>query len=872
MDLLKTYTIKSLKLNSKRTIVTIIGIMLSIALLSTVSGVYSSVMSSMEKFEIEESGNFHVKFFDVPVDEITTIDSNRNVDEVFLEQSTGVAALKESKDEQKLFANVKAYNESAFDNLSVQLIEGRYPTKENEILIPTNLFTSARIKYEVGDEISLNVGTRMIEDKKIIDGDGYQEGEEIVNAKLKKYKIVGKIEKSKHSIESNFSPEFTFVTILNEDNLKGNVNVFARYNQEGINSYLETTADIIGVDKEMYVEYNSGYYLLDDDQLKTYEEKMSQAKYNVLFNQYLLLIQNNDLKNMPINGIAGVVTFIMVIIVVASVFCIKNSFDISISEKIKQYGILKSIGATKSQIKKTVYYEAFIVGFIGIVLGLILGQIVVYILIKLMNILVSEELSGGKLLVYSFSWLSIAISTILGIVTVYFSARNCARKASNVSAIDLIRNTNEITIKKDKLKTNKLVDKIFGIGGTISYKNLKRNNKKYRTTVISIIVSVAVFIGMSSFMEYMFKAIENNFVAQEYDITIRTYIDNKEESDLFNGVVKLDNIEEYSIIKNSSVFIKDAKFTAEFMKTDDYKFNDLENNSGISLISLDDLQYQKYLKDIGVDYDSVKNKAIMIKNIEISLVVDENSNESKVIRMDKYAYQENDKIKVKELFTNDVNDLEIGAVTKTRPFGIESDTRVDYLIVSDEVFDKSFKEDSDRLYFIKSNDAMSLQKEIDTYLDSYEYQIYNDVEYVQTMKNFQLMIGIFLYGLIIVISLIGVTNIFNVITTNIQLRKQEFAMLKSVGMTSYEFNKMIRLETLFMGVKSLVFAIPLGIGLSYIIYILFGFKDIYDYVIPYTTIAISIISVFILLSLIMKYSINKVNKHNIIETIRNENV
>ena len=105
-----------------------------------------------------------------------------------------------------------------------------------------------------------------------------------------------------------------------------------------------------------------------------------------------------------------------------------------------------------------------------------------------------------------------------------------------------------------------------------------------------------------------------------------------------------------------------------------------------------------------------------------------------------------------------------------------------------------------------------------------------------------------------------------------QLRRQEFAMLKSVGMTTKEFNRMIRLESLFMGFKSLIIGIPIGILISYVIYHFLAKDEGIPYNLPIAAILLSIITVFILISIIMKYSLNKINKQNTIETIRNENI
>ena len=174
--------------------------------------------------------------------------------------------------------------------------------------------------------------------------------------------------------------------------------------------------------------------------------------------------------------------------------------------------------------------------------------------------------------------------------------------------------------------------------------------------------------------------------------------------------------------------------------------------------------------------------------------------------------------------------------------------------------------------FYQSNNAGKLQDDIDEELKDLDYYLNNTEENAKMMNNLFTLIGIFLYGFIIVISLIGITNIFNTITTNMELRKQEFAMLKSVGMTKKEFNKMIRLESIFMGIKSLIFGIPIGIVISYLIYRSLGNGSGMNYELPIFAIVASIIVVFLLITLIMKYSMNKINKQNTIETIRNENI
>ena len=178
---------------------------------------------------------------------------------------------------------------------------------------------------------------------------------------------------------------------------------------------------------------------------------------------------------------------------------------------------------------------------------------------------------------------------------------------------------------------------------------------------------------------------------------------------------------------------------------------------------------------------------------------------------------------------------------------------------------------SEDIYY-KTDNSDKLQDEIEVQLNEMNYNLNNIDESFRQMNNLYTLIGIFLYGFIIVISLIGVTNIFNTITTNMELRKPEFAMLRSVGMTNREFNRMIRLESLFMGTRALVFGIPIGILLSYAIYHFLMEESGDPYKLPALAILIAVAAVFVLISLIMAYSMGKIKKQNTIETIRNENI
>ena len=862
MNLLKKLTIKNLKLNKKRTIVTIIGIMLSVALITAVATMYASGLKSLIVYEKYVKGDFHVEFMDVPSDDVKTIKNNNGVENVYLTQEIGYAPLKDSKNSGKPYAYVMGFDKGALENLSIRLTSGRLPQNEDEIIIPTHLKTNGRMDIENNKEITLEVGERVSDTYKLNQNVGYDaDNEKIINTKQKTYKIVGVYERSATNIEPYIAPGYTFISYIDDNNFTGNVNVYAKYNKVGSKNHIKVTADIIGVNAEFLDKFYYGSYD-NEEELINIREELDKARYEIDINGYLIALETDPISNSGIGNLGYVVIVVCIIIVFTSVFCIKNSFDISITEKIKQYGMLRSIGATKKQIKNNVFYEATILGLIGIPLGLLLGFIASYILIIVCNILLKDSLTDGLNMVLSYSVISYIVAILLGIITIYLSALKSARKASKISPIDSIRNSANIKLNSKKLKVPKLINKIFGVGGEISYKNIKRNKKSYRTTIVSLTISVLVFIALTYFMNAFMSEIKKEVSASEYNINYN--ITSKEDKNIINKInqtVKLDNIKNYSIIRTTNGTFNNPKYNIEH-----------ENiNDNIYIVSIGEEAYKKYLKSLNLNYDDVKDKGILVDEIKYSV----NKGDKIVNKQDRlYKYNKGDIVSMNlYIEPNETNiNLSVGAISDVRPFGLQKNTEEVYFVVSDEYYDKINGGIQYYNVYFDSTNASKLQDDIDKILQDERYYIDNKEENVRIMRNLILLIGIFLYGFITVITLISVTNIFNTITTSMELRKPEFAMLKSVGMTSKEFNRMIRLESIFVCIKSLIFGIPIGLAISYVIYLLLSQNEDLKFEIPFNGIIISSIFVLLLISILMKYSISKINKQNTIETIRNENI
>lgn len=870
MNLLNKLTITNLKLNKKRTIVTIIGIILATALITAVAGMVTSFRQTLINWTIKTDGNYHYTFKEVPSEELKYIENNRNVESYYLIQNIGYAKLNGCKNENKPYLYVRAYNSGALKDSPIELVEGRLPQNENELVISEHIITNGKVNYKIGQKISLDIGERLSEDSKLNQQNPYNGKEKIKTEINKTYEIVGIMKRPRMGVEPYSAPGYTVITYQENINSKENTDIYVLLKQNKLNERYKTLASILNISEDLAKKYVDDKYSIED-----LEELNQTAKYEFNSNRDLLRFQALAFGDSILSTLYALSIIIIFIIIITSVFCIRNSFAISITEKMKQYGMLASVGATSKQIKKNVFYEALILSVVAIPIGVLCGMLAIFIVLKVISAILSESLNG-VVFVYSVPWAAIAISVILAIITIFFSAKKSAKRAAKVSPIEAIRSNEDIKIKSKKLKSPKLVKKIFGVGGEIAYKNLKRNRKKYRTTVISIVVSVAIFIPTSTFINYAFKtsSIYYQYGEAKHNLIVR--FQKQSESDIENikQVVKLDGIKEYSIQKSliASVDVKDVKYSSmgkEYMEEPITVNSDTTN---FSIYSVGEEEYNRYIKKLGLKYDDVKDKVILINSAMTYIENDKGRNVN--VKYEPYEYKTGDTIDVR-LVGDGIEDknikIEIAKSTDKCPMGFEGRTSNGYLIASDEWIEQNSN------YVLKGIEVYINCKNPDVLEENIKkidknFNITNIDAYIREQKAMWIVIAIFLYGFITVISLIGVTNIFNTITTNMNLRSKEFANLKSIGMTTKEFNRMIRLESIFYGTKSLLIGIPIGLGLSYLIFKAFGESVDFGFIFPVSGISISIIAVFSLIISIMKYSLNKINKQNIIETIRKDNI
>ena len=848
MSILNDLTIKNLKLNKKRTIVTIVGIILSTALMVGIGLLFSSFQDYMIRETISYNGKYEAEYGDVSLDKLNSIDKKDF--SYFYQKPIGFSKF-DSANEYKPYIYISSVDKEYFNEL--HLISGRFAENDSELVISNHINTNGGASYKIGDIITLKYGERVIEGVNTLANNEYYEEETLNIVGEKTYTIVGIVERSNFE-DYSASGYSTFTLDMNDKD--GTANVFVMFNNK----------------KKI---------------IKQSEDLAKKLGYNnaISYNSTLLALYGESTYG---NIMKSMITMIVIMLSLVSIGCIVviyNSFAISVMERKKEFGLLSSIGATKKQLSYTVFFEALIEGIIGIILGICGAYIGIGTVILIINNLIGDILVLKLNLVTNIVF--IIIPVIFMILVIFISALVPSRRAAKVSPIEAIRQNDDIKINKKKIKTGKLVNKLFGIEGEIALKNIKRNKKKYRVTIVSLFISIVLFISFSSYMNYTIDTASSVMGEVPYDYQISYFGDDNDIDalDKISEIIKSNDVKEYvsysasnlSIIGNYTYSDEYLDFYKSAYGDDGIKALTNLKYQYISIYILDDISYNKYKELIGLDKDSVillnkfkgvsygNNKRVnydipVINNGDINIKICNFDDNDEDVDTTKYCNKKIDNI----FITNKSFDL-------IEEFSYMSDFK---LIVNKKLYDNISDSGTHYTQFNIISDNTDNIDKLTKELDKYDNVNYTNVkESMKQANNMILVIKILMYGFIGLVTLIGVTSVFNTISTSMALRKREFAVLRSIGLTRKGFNKILFFESLFFGLKSLIYAIPVSLGVTIIIhYALADMMSINSIVIPWKAIIISIVSVFVIVLLTMMYSTSKIKKHNIIEQIREENI
>lgn len=868
MNLYTSLTLRYLKENKRRTIVTIIGIILSTALICGIGNISVSLMDHQIRETIANDGEFHATFYDIKKDDISTITNSAGISKSALSESLGYAKLDKY---DKYMIQIKEYDENDFKGYQIKLKDGRFPSNDKEIVLSEESLKKSNKK--IGDSISFNIGKRVDEDGNSREGDllAY-ENEKIINATKKDFKIVGTIEKP--GVEWNGSDAVvTGITYLDINNIDKNQDV-------NVSISVNKPTEIYEIAPK--IAKNLGLKLKDVSG-DNYNNKQGIHYENLSFNEHLLRLQGASVYSNINNSIYMIIIIVTVLVVICTIATVYNAFSISISERKKQFGILNSIGATKSQIIKLVFIEAFIVSVIAIPIGIVCGTISVDLVFRFIQRFFENSFIADMNLRVVYNPYIIIGSILIVLITIGISAILPAITAAKISPLEAIKNSSNLKI--GKVKDSKIVRFIFKTEGVLAYKNLRRNKKKFRITLFSLIISVVIFISFSGFMKLFIKANQVQSSQMNYDLYL--YKNGFAEDDkIINELKKVKGIENFSINNEYSIgtnvgennINKGYKELIEKYFTKENKNDEVVYNFSNSLFFFpgDEAISKLKLKTGKFDKETaIKENGIILRNKSYYEELGKKGDVSLT------NYKVGDIIDAYEIGYDEKNDKEIIETVKLKVLATTEDLLPGQLsssymgldfITYDEVGQKlGFNINKGRMY-ISTNKEENTRKAIKEIAEKYGYTVNDEIEYARKNEQSMMAMKVFVYGFVSVISLVSITNIVNTISTNINLRKRELAIIKSIGVTPSGFNKMIYLESLLYGALSLIYGIPIGMGITILMNKTLGDVINLGMVIPWNAIIISFVGIFIITFIASYIPMKKINKENIIDSIRQESI
>lgn len=853
MSVFNKVTLQYLKKNRTRTIVTIIGIMLSAALICAVT----TFTSSMQKFALDSAiymeGDWHALMSGVTLEEFEKVSSDERVSQCAYAKSLGYAKI-ESENKNKPYINVVAGDKAYFDTVPVHLVSGRLPENSDEIVLSEQFYADGNSNFVEGDTVTLEIGERTSNGVELgqqnpvytYDPDTNEEvtvQEEFVARESHTYTVVGVCEIPDY-YEGYNSPAYTAFTVADEKPIQ---------------------------DEQLDV-----YYKMNNPrQVYSYAEEMGlETSFNSDVLMYSGVFRYGSFSIILVSLAAIVIALIMF----GSVSLIYNAFSISVSERTKQFGLLSSIGATKKQLRKMVLFEALVVSAIGIPLGILVGVGGIGITLMFIGHKFNSIIVGAPIAMrLCVTWQSILIAVLIAVITVLISAWIPSIRATRVSPIEAIRQHTDIKAKQKQIKTSKLTYKFFGLPGVLAVKQFKRNRKKYRATIISLFMSIVLFVSASAFTQYLVDAVTTSVAPPDYDLVYTAYneeLDSKTPDEI-SKLLKSDKyVTKVTYAKSIDTFgdVSTKYISDQFLQSYGDEANDLDYANMICTVYfVDDAEFKKILKDNNLKEEDFYNPESPVAIAQdVCTVFD--SEQEKYVTVDMIKGDECEVI-CSEYTLKSVKTIEDAAM-----FMDTSQPMINFVYpisMMDKVLPESEREkDSGCDFYLESENHKASFENIQKTLvqNGLSAQAFGDIAADSEMnRNLIAIVQVFAYGFIIIISLISVANVFNTISTNISLRRREFATLKSVGMTQKDFNKMMNFECLLYGAKALVLGLPVSFLVTYLVY--YAINQVYetDFYLPLKAVAIAVISVFMVVFVTMMYAMRKIKKDNPIDAIKNEN-
>ena len=910
MSIMNRVTLQSMRKNRTRTIVTIIGIILSAAMFSAVLTLCTTVYKHLYDEKVYDSGSWHIYAKHANGSAVIGAEADERLEYAALAEELGCAKI-DSVNGDRPYITLVAADAGFFKTMPVHLTGGRLPENGNEIILPEHLMLSDGSSYRIGDTLTLDLGPRILQggmpENYVLNGKLYQDtpyvgdDETLDITQTVTLTVVGIC--TRPSFEPYAAPGCTALTLMTGETDAGGVyECYLRLKdpRRDMDDFTHDHADLI----ENGAEHNSSLLAME-----------GASDYDNI-NEVLL----------------GMALILFGLIFVGSVSLIYNAFSISVSERTKQFGLLASIGATRKQIRRSVIFEALAVSGIGIPIGVLAGAGGIAAVTYLLRDVLESALNSPIPFRVHFTWAGLLGGALAALVTVLVSAWIPSIRAMRVSPMEAIRQSRDVRVRAGSLKTSKLTLKLFGTEGMLARKYFKRSRGKYRATIISLAMSVILFVSASAFILYASRSADSvggaglNFDCSYAPIELESLTGLRgalaAHSTGFAGYVySMDGEDQRYVLLSEddktgeftnaySAYSEycgkgECYLTAIVQYMDDVSFREMLRSNGISeegffdpeaplAVVLNRGQYNIYPDGKRVTYAFNYMKPgtetlLLSRKLDIPAghiawpaswtggKDGEGELTVKIEPAEEYLgpYDENGMPLDPDWFKEvalEFDEIKIGALIEEHPLGSGSMNRMQiYYPLS------LYKGDiTTAAFYFTSGDVPESISEMTKIMEGSGISVsassfFDAGEYRRSGDNAVLIVKVFSYGFIVLISLICVANVFNTISTNVALRRRDYAMLRSMGMTDRGVRRMSNYECVIYGLRALIIGLPIAFALSFLIYRVVSEAVVSDFTLPWGAIAIAFFSVFLVVFASMLYSTNKLKKETPIDALKDDN-
>lgn len=868
MNIFNRVTFKTMKKNPVRTLVTIIGIVISTAMFTAVTTLAISLYSFMYRTEVYDDGSWHIGCENASYESYVKWCDSELTESIGAAKILGYAECG-STNENKPYIFLESADDEFFKLMPVHVTAGRLPEKSDEIILPEHLYNNGNVNYRLGDIIKLELGNRYVMDGqepdldyKLNQGNPYIEDEILVTYETRSYIVVGFY--SRPAFENYTAPGYTALTYGGQqDDEQAEYNFYVREHKK----YLSEVWNI---------EFTEG---------------------RIRYNSNIISMEGSFLYANVMQVFIMLAVIFVIIIAAGSITMIYSAFSISVSERTKQFGLLASVGATKKQIKRMVFGEAAMVSLVGIPVGVLCGiagiGVTLYFVGSKFNYILTSPYSVD-LVVNGYAILAAVITAF---ITVAVSAFIPAVRATKVSAIDAIRQHKDVRMPRSKWHAGRkyrLTQKLFGTPGMLARRYFSRSRKKYRVTIFSLSMSIVLFIVTSSYCAYLKGYISDSLNERDLD-KVNYYMHNEEEATLekIKGIMKTsEGVSQavyysadagyYAVCKENELNEKYIQYAQKLAELD-YNIEVSEVDEASVIMYVDDECYGRYINALGLDKDVFSdyvNAPAIFKNSMSTSVSYVDSNGKPYRFSFEYSLLKDDAKSVRLVNDETVTEYELGAVVDTLPDEIGGYNYCTVLIYPYSSKYNTQQTHDTQIFKIMWKDKMhdEMMESVKKNLSSAGFRtgasyFYDPLESASSRSNMIALINVFSYGFIALMALICVANVFNTISTNVSLRRRDFAMLRSVGLSYGGIKRMMVFECVLYGLRSIIFAAPVSIICSFLIYKGYGGVGSFgfSFYIPWYSIVASVLGVFAVVGMSMAYSISKIREDNLIDEVKEEN-